>query len=138
MSQDRKAAVRRFYEIYNSGELDALAEVMSADYVNNDPQNPDPHASGLDAVKAQLAMYREAFPDLRFTVEEQVAEGDAVTTRWTVTGTQQGDLPDLPATGRRATVSGISIDHFGADGKMVDGYTNWDTLGMLRQLGAAG
>ncbi len=57
-------------------------------------------------------------------------------TRWTATGTQDGDLPDLPATGRSVTVTGISIDHFGPDGKMTDGYTNWDTLGMMQQLGA--
>jgi steroid delta-isomerase-like uncharacterized protein len=137
MSEERKAVVRRFYEIYNSGELDRLDEVMSAGYVSNDPQGPDPQVAGLEAVKAQLRLYREAFPDLRFSVEEQVCEGDAVATRWTVTGTQEGDLPNLPATGRRASVTGISIDHFGPDGKMADGYTNWDTLGMLQQLGAA-
>jgi steroid delta-isomerase-like uncharacterized protein len=137
MSEERKATVRRFYEIYNSGELDRLDEIMSDGYVNNDPQSPDPRASGLEAVKTELASYRAAFPDLTFTIQEQVAEGDAVTTRWAVTGAHQGDLPDLPATGKRVTVTGISIDHFGPDGKMADGYTNWDTLGMLQQLGAA-
>jgi steroid delta-isomerase-like uncharacterized protein len=136
MSEENQAAVRRFYELFNRGEFDALDEIMAPGYVNNDPQSPAPADGGREAVKAELGGFRAAFPDLRFTIDEQLADGDAVVTRWTATGTQDGDMPDLPATGRSVTVTGISIDHFGADGKMTDGYTNWDTMGMMQQLGA--
>jgi steroid delta-isomerase-like uncharacterized protein len=136
MSEENKAAVRRFYEAFNAGEFDALDEIMAPDYANHDPQSPMSPDGGLDSVKAELGGYRGAFPDLTFTIEEQVAEGNAVVTRWSAAGTQEGDLPDLPATGKHVDVTGISIDHFGPDGKMTEGYNNWDTLGMMQQLGA--
>jgi steroid delta-isomerase-like uncharacterized protein len=80
-------------------------------------------------------MYRAAFPDLKITVEDQIAEGDKVVTRWTAEGTHDGDLPGLPASGRSSTVTGIGIDRI-EGGKIVEAWGNWDTLGMLQQLGA--
>ncbi len=68
-------------------------------------------------------------------MEEQIAEGDTVVTRWTATGTQHGPLPGLPPTGKSAKVMGIWI-HRLAGGKIVESWNVWDTLGMLQQLGA--
>jgi steroid delta-isomerase-like uncharacterized protein len=77
-----------------------------------------------------------AFPDCQFTVEDQIAEGPMVVTRWTVTGTHRGNLGNIPATGRRMSVTGISWSRV-ENGKFVESWTSWDTLGMLQQLGVA-
>jgi steroid delta-isomerase-like uncharacterized protein len=135
MSEQNKAVARRFFEAWNEGDLDALDEVMSPDAENHDPQDPFPSDTGPEAAKKLVSMYREAFPDVRFEVEHQVAEGDYVVTRWTATGTHEGELMGIPGTGKSSTVTGISIDRF-EGGKVVEGWTNWDTLGMLQQLGA--
>ena len=79
-------------------------------------------------------MYRTAFPDMRITIEDQVAEGDKVVTRWTASGTHQGDLMGIDPTGRRATVTGITIDRI-SGGKVEETWTNFDAMGMMQQLG---
>jgi predicted ester cyclase len=75
-----------------------------------------------------------AFPDVRFTINDQFADGDKVATRWTVTGTNKGALMGIPPTGKHSTVSGITIDRY-QNGKAIESFTNWDTLGMFQQLG---
>ena len=136
MSEENKAAVRRFFEeVWNQGQLDALDELLSADYVDNEPQNPNAGTPGAEGMKRTISMYRDAFPDLRFTIDDLLADGDKAVCRWTATGTHEGDLAGMPATGKTSTVSGISIDRF-EGGKIVEGWTNWDTLGMLQNLGA--
>jgi SnoaL-like polyketide cyclase len=70
-------------------------------------------------------------------IEDQVAEGDTVVTRWTTHGTNTGSLFGKPATNKPATITGITIDHI-VGGKIVETWTNFDALGMLQQLGAVG
>ena len=135
MSEQNKAVARQVLEIFGSGDLDALDELISANAVDHDTQNPYTDIGGPEGSKRTISMYRTAFPDLRLTVEDQIAEGDKVVTRWTATGTQEGDLPGLPASGNKTTVTGIGIDRF-EDGKIVEAWNNWDTLGMMQQLGA--
>jgi steroid delta-isomerase-like uncharacterized protein len=134
MSEENKAVARRFFDAWNEGDLDALDEVMAPDAENHDPQDPFPSDGGAEAAKKLVSMYREAFPDVHFEVDHQVAEGDYVVTRWTATGTHEGELMGIPATGKRSTVTGVSIDRF-EGGRIVEGWTNWDTLGMMQQLG---
>ncbi len=135
-AEENKAAARRFFvDAFSEGKLEAMDEVVAPDAVAHDPGNPQ-YTGGPESAKEVVSMYRSAFPDLHFTVEDQIAEGDTVVTRWTGRGTHEGDLPSVPATGRRPTVSGITIDRF-EDGKVVESWTNWDTLGMLQQLGVA-
>jgi steroid delta-isomerase-like uncharacterized protein len=135
MSEQNKAIARRALEVFNSGNLDELDDLVSANAVDHDTQNPNADIGGPEGVKRSVSMYRAAFPDLRITLEDQIAEGDKVVTRWTATGTQDGDLPGLPASGKTSTVTGIGIDRI-ADGKIAEAWTNWDTLGMMQQLGA--
>ncbi len=78
--------------------------------------------------------YRTAFPDLRFTIEDLVAEGETVVVRWSARGTNTGELDEIEPTGKYVEISGISIARF-AGGKMVEGWVNWDMYGMLKQLG---
>ena len=101
--------------------------------MNHDSALPEPTV-GQDAAKASIQGYRAAFPDLRLTVEDQIADDDRVVTRWSAKGTQEGDLMGVPATGKQATVTGITIDRI-VDGRIAESWTNWDTLGLLQQLG---
>jgi steroid delta-isomerase-like uncharacterized protein len=134
MSQENKAAARKVFEAFSTGDVDSLDDVVAADAVDHDPQNPRA-SEGREGLKKQIAMYRDAFPDLRLTVEDQIAEGDKVVSRWTATGTHQSDALGIPATGKSSTVTGIGIDRF-EDGMIVEVWGNWDTLGMLQQIGA--
>lgn len=135
MSADTKALSRRFLdEAFNGGNLDVVDELVAPEFVNHDSAMPEPLV-GIEAAKASITGYRDAFPDLRLTIEDMIAEGDLVTTRWTARGTHRGDLMGITATGKQATVTGITIDRI-RDGRFVESWTNWDTLGLLQQLGA--
>lgn len=134
MSESNKATARRVFEAWESGDLDALDEVVAADSVDHDPYNPNGR-DGLEGFKRTIAMYREAFPDVRFTIEDQVAEGDKVVTRWTARGTHEGELMGFAATGTQSELTGIGIDRF-EDGKIVEVWGNWDTLAMMQNIGA--
>ena len=134
MSAETKEIARRLIdEAFNGGNLDVVDELVSPEFVNHDAALPEP-TRGVEAAKASIAAYRAAFPDLRLTIEQQVGEGEFVTTRWSATGTHQGDLMGMTATGKQATVTGITIDRI-VDGRFVESWTNWDTLGLMQQLG---
>jgi steroid delta-isomerase-like uncharacterized protein len=134
VSEHNKAAARAEFEAWSSGELDRLDELVAPDVVHHDPYDPNA-AGGLDGLKKTIALNREAFPDLRITVEDQLAEDDKVTTRWTATMTHEGDLGGVAASGKRVTLSGITIERF-EDGKVVEAWRSMDTLGLLRGIGA--
>lgn len=128
-------ARRSFDEIWNTGRLEAADELFSPDYVNHDPTSPEV-PPGPEGVKQLARMYRRAFPDLKFTIDEMLAAADKVITRWTGQGTHGGALRGLPPTGRQARVTGISI-HRVAGGRIVETWMAWDALGLMEQLGAA-
>lgn len=134
MSADTKATARRFLEeAFNSGNLAVVDELVAPEFVNHDAALPEP-TMGIEATKASIGAYRDAFPDLRMTIEQQVAEGEYVMTRWSARGTHEGDLFGMAATGKEATVTGITVDRI-VDGRFVESWTNWDTLGLMQQLG---
>ena len=89
---------------------------------------------GPEGIKEFITGYLAGFPDGRITIDGQLAEGDMVATRWTGRGTHQGELMGIPPTGKQVTVSGITISRV-KNGKVVEEWSNWDTLGMLQQLG---
>jgi steroid delta-isomerase-like uncharacterized protein len=76
-----------------------------------------------------------AFPDLRFTIEDTIVEGEKLVACWTISGTHQGEYVGIPATGRKISLEGITIHHI-RNGKILDSYARWDVLGLMRQLGA--
>ncbi len=80
-------------------------------------------------------MYRSAFPDTQITIEDQLAEGDMVATRWTARGTHQGELMGVPPSGNRVEVAGITISRI-EGGKIEEDWDNYDALGMMQQIGA--
>jgi steroid delta-isomerase-like uncharacterized protein len=133
-TEENKALVRRVFEQgWNAANLDLFDEINVPDYVLHDPSVPE-DVRGIDGIKRFASMYLRAFPDLHFTVEEQIAEGDKVVTRWTSSATHQGELMGIPPTGNRTGVSGITISRI-SEGKLVEDWNNWDTLGLMRQLG---
>ena len=91
---------------------------------------------GTAAMKAFIVEFRRGFPDFRDTIEDQVAEGDRVVTRFTSRGTQLGPLMGIEPTGRKAAWMGITVDRI-ADGRIAESWASWDMMGMLQQLGAA-
>jgi steroid delta-isomerase-like uncharacterized protein len=134
MSEDLKAIARREVEMFSTGDYSIADEIYSEDYVAHDPTKPEP-IRGIEGAKEEAAGYRAAFSDLTLTIENQVAEGEYVVTRWTARGTHDGELEGIAPTGTSATVTGISITRV-VDGKIVEDHTEWDALGLMTQLGA--
>lgn len=132
MSQDNLALSRRaIEEIWNRGNYAALPEVAAVNIVIH--AEPD-EIRGHQGIRQFYESLRQAFPDLHFTIEDQVADADRIVTRWSADGTHTGTFQGLPATGKRIRLSGIDIDRF-VDGKVVECWPQADELGLLRQLG---
>ena len=89
---------------------------------------------GPEGVRWAARMFRTAFPDVRFTVEDQIADGDLLANRFTVRGTHQGEFMGIPPTGKQATVSGIDMIRV-RDGKVVEHWVQMDQMGLMQQLG---
>lgn len=135
MSTDMKAIARRLYEdVWNRRKLEVVSTLFSPSHALRD-NNADGSSIGPEAYKIQVAMYLAAFPDLRFTVEDTVAEKDKLVASWTISGTHKGEFMGIRPTNKKISVEGITI-HYIANGKIIDSYVSWDALGLLRQLGA--
>jgi steroid delta-isomerase-like uncharacterized protein len=134
MSERNKRIDRRFYEeAWNKGDYDLVDEITASDYVGY--ELPNEVIVGREGLKQNIATVRVAFPNLHFTIEDQIAEGDRVVTRWTARGTQEGPFEGIPPTGKQTVVTGVTISRI-ADGKFVEGWTSLDRLGLLQQLDA--
>ncbi len=134
MSEENKAVVRRMIEeLFNEGNLDATDEIIARDHSHHDPAMPE-EGHGPEDFKQFVAAYRSAFPDLHVQIEDQVAVGDRVSTRWTATGTHDGDLMGIAPTGRRATLPGMEISRI-SNGKIVETWEGYDSMLMMQQLG---
>ena len=133
MSEENKARIREFIDrVLTAGEIDATGEYFHRDMVEEVPfpgQGP-----GLQGLKETLVRMRLAFPDSKWTVEEQIAEGNKVLTRFIWSGTHQGGLLGIPATNSSVRVWGMVIDRF-EDGKVKSTRILLDTLTMMQQLG---
>ena len=130
-TEDNKANVRRGFEAVNQKKLAVFDELLNPDVVVH---NASTTVQGLEAYKQFLSMYITAFPDLQFTIEDIIAEGDTVVVRYTTRGTHQGNFMGIPPTGKRVSVTGIFIDRI-VNGKAVEQWFNTDDLGLLQQLG---
>ncbi len=134
MSEQNKDIVRRlFEELWNKGNLSVADELFTLNYDHHDPSTPDV-GRGPESEKKRATLYRPAFPDLRLTIEDTIAEGERVVIRWSCRGTHKGDLSGIAPTGKQFTISGVSIARI-AGGKMAEGWVNWDALGLMQQLG---
>src|SRR5579862_542406 len=133
--QENIAVVGRLMEeVINQGNLNAADEIVEDNFIELDPLPGQ--RQGREGLKETIVMMRSAFPDIHWVVDETIASGDKVVTRFTWTGTHQGDFIGIPATGKGVTVRGVVIDRL-ANGRMADSRILMDTLGLLQQLGAA-
>jgi steroid delta-isomerase-like uncharacterized protein len=131
-AEAHKALVRRFYkDAVDAGNLALIDTLFAPHYTFYPAGSSEP--IDRQTFKAFLHAFRTAF-GFYHTIEDQVADDNKVVTRWTVHGTHQGTFQDLPATGKQVTYMGITIFHFAAD-TIEAGWSSFDELGMLRQLG---
>lgn len=133
ISQPRELAERAFSDILDGHDIDCIPEYYRADCRFYGMTGPE--AIDRDEYAAFLSMYFEAFPDLSFNIDEILVEDDTVAVRWTSHGTHENDLMDTPATGKTATVSGISMLHV-ENGEITEVHNSMDMLGLLQQLDA--
>ena len=134
-TESNKAVARRFLEeVFGQGKLAVADEIVALDHVDRGPGTLPGLPHGPEGSKMLVMVYRNAIPDIHFTIDEQIAEGDKVVTRWTGHGTHKGELAGIPATGKSATVTGIGVDRI-VNGKIVESWGLFDQFGMLQKLG---
>jgi steroid delta-isomerase-like uncharacterized protein len=134
VSEENKALARReIEEVFTQGNLEVADEIYAADFVDHDLSlSWDIH--GPEEMKEYVGMYRSAFPDLRVTLEDQVAEGDKVVNRWTARGTHRGEYMGASPSGKEVEFTGIHISRI-ARGKLAESWQNYDALGLMQQIG---
>jgi predicted ester cyclase len=136
-AQENKEKARLLMEeAFGQGKLEIVDEVLDPNFVCYDPNSESGEVRGADTIKEEIEWFRSAVPDLTYTVEDQVAEGDKVVTRYTASGTHQGEFFGVAPTGKRIEMSGIQIDRFDESGKMVEEWPEYDLLGAMKQMGA--
>jgi steroid delta-isomerase-like uncharacterized protein len=135
VEENKKKARRFMEEAFGQDKPELLDELLDPDFVRYDPYIEAGEVRGVETVKENIRWFRNVFPDLTCTIEDQVAEGDKVVSRYTIRGTHQGDeFFGVPATGERIEMRGIQVDRF-EGGKLVEERAEFDLLGALQQLG---
>lgn len=130
---ENQSLVHRFFaDVCNGRDLAVADELFAADHAYHDPFIPT--GAGPEGMKQVIAPYHAAFSDAQWTVAETIAADDTVVTRWSATGTHDGALAGIPPTGKRVAVSGIWLHRVGG-GTIVESWNNWDSLGLLQQIG---
>ena len=128
--EENKKLARDFFEqIWNQGDESAIDRFIAEDAAGNDPK----FGVGRESFRLQWRKWRIAFPDINFAIEELVAEGDVVVSRWKLTGTHLGQYLDKSATGKKISVDGVSIDRL-KEGMVVSGFDAWDSNILNEQL----
>lgn len=133
VEQTRQVIVRYFESVWNRGEVDALDELLTPDYVNHSPSTPDPRP-GPEDLKPIVRAMREGIPDLHYEILDLVASPDKAAVHVRVTGTHEGTLFGIPATGRRIDVRQMQVEWL-RDGRICRHWRVTDELGLMRQLG---
>ena len=122
--QENMALIRQGWAMINEGDWEAVEAVHSDDWVGSAPDGQE-----------LFTLAEVAFPDLRVTIEEMVASGDKVVSRFTLRGTHRGEFLGIAPTGKPVTTSGIVINRI-VDGQIVADWEEYDRLGLMRQIGA--
>jgi steroid delta-isomerase-like uncharacterized protein len=137
---DLKTTLQSFInEVWNNGDFTNLGDYVARTYkIKHDPGDLwEGQILDADEFKVRVMYSRNAFPDLHFDLQEMISETDKVTVRWTMSGTHQGDLPHLPATGKPFSITGMTFYYF--DGSKLCGHSQtFDQLAFLSQIGAFG
>ena len=129
-----KAIVREFYRIMETGDVSTADRTVAANYEYHGA-SPGP-TGGLEGFKQGVSMIQTAFSDLRFTIEDQIAEGDKVASRYTAQGVYRGEFMGVAASGKRVSWTAHAIQRV-VDGRVQDSWLEWDKMAILQQLDAA-
>lgn len=132
-TENKRIISRITLEVFNLGKPELLDEIVAADAYDHSAAPGMP--PGVEGYKRFVTILRTAFPDLEYTIDQQLAEGDLVATRVTGRGTHSGDFMGIPPTGQRVTWTQTHLSRM-VDGKMVEHWADMDQLGLLQQLGA--
>ncbi len=133
MSTANKTIVRRYFEeVLSQGDLELIDVLISPQYVGHYPAGYE-LGGGPEDVRQVVTSVRSAFPDVHFTVDDLIAEGEKVVCRWTFHGEQERDFMGIPASGRKAVVMGIAIYRV-VNAQIAEAWFTWDALGLMRQL----
>jgi steroid delta-isomerase-like uncharacterized protein len=133
MSEENKDLARHSWEmLVNQQNPDAIDELYTPNFVWHEP---DEDIQGSEEARKFLGMYLSAFPDMRVTVEDVIAEGDKVVSRWTIRGTHRGEMMGIAPTDEQIEIKGITI-HRIEGGKIAEEWERYDNLGVMQQLGA--
>ena len=136
MSAENKAIVRRLCgEVWNARRLEVVNEIISPSHALHDTITEGSEI-GPEAYKATVTRFLTGFPDLRFSIDDMIAEDEKLVVSWNISGTHKGEFMGIPATNKKVSVDGITIHHI-VNGKIMDSYASWDVLGMIQQLGVA-
>ena len=135
-AEESKATMRRYFGVFEQGNIDLLDELLAPDYVNYSPATPE-LPTGPEGVKEVVSMFHSAMPDLRVVVEDMIAEGDKVATRYALEGTHKGELFGATPTGRQLSIKSMTVERV-SEGKIIEHWRVTDELDMMRQLGAIG
>jgi steroid delta-isomerase-like uncharacterized protein len=128
-----KALVRRNFEaIWSQGNLAVADEILAPDYTGHIATLPEA-VRGVEAFKQLIAMYHFSFPDTRFEIKDQIAEGSKVASRWIAYGTHRGEFMGIAPSGQAMSVTGMSF-HRIADGRIQESWDDWDALSMLQGM----
>lgn len=133
MIEPNQPLMEELVQAYNLHDLDRAASLCAPDYEGIDVGRAEPHR-GPDGMRAALADYLQAFPDLQISLDETISDHGRVAQVWTASGTHRGLWMNIPATGRRVNIHGVSILTL-ADGKVQRGFYIWDVAGLLRSIG---
>jgi steroid delta-isomerase-like uncharacterized protein len=133
-AEENKEIVRRFWDVWEEGNIGLVDELVGPDYVNHSPGMPN-QPEGPEGIKVVVNMFRGGMPDLRVVIEDVIAEGDKVVMRYRIEGTHEGELFGVPPTGRRVSIESITVERV-SGGKIREHWRVTETLDMMRQLGA--
>ena len=141
LESNRIVLIRHFEEVLNQGMLPVVDEIYSDDYTLDAPVSSDGESrrrsltQGREQLKQRVTLFRTAFPDIRFTLNEIIAEGDSVVVSYTYRGTHQGVFAGVEPTGRSIDITGILIAHM-SDGRIQEAVSVFDSAQLMEQLGA--
>ena len=135
MSEENKDLARRYLEeVWDKGNVDLIDELFTTDFVRHGPPAVEGEVRGPEGFKGLVSTYHAGFPDFRVTIDEMIAEGDSVVSRWTVRGTHQGELLGNAPTGNQVTFSGYLFDRI-SGGKIEEELVDYDTLHVMQEIG---
>src|SRR5262245_51434260 len=136
IEQNKATAARWFLDIITQGQLDVADEIFAVNHIIHDPHAPPSGwPNGPEGLKMVASVFGGGFENWDINLEDQIAEGDKVATRWIASATNTGQVMGMPATGKAVRVTGVNVTRF-AEGKIVESWFNFDMLTLLQQLGA--